>query len=90
MPWRVEELDRRILRILSEDLDSLDSILLKMTTCHSAVPESADLGRIQGRLSEVLQEDLISGYLLHAEPPFVIPIKVCRISEPWFTITVQR
>lgn len=82
-----EGLDRVVLEAVSEDYQSFESLLSKLSQSKDAyeVPE------IERMLLSALSNHLVSAYLLHADPPYATEVGAGpeTIRRYWYCITEE-
>lgn len=90
MQGRADEYDRRILSIVSNDFEPLESIVAALWSGDSIRTREADHGHLHCRLLRLIEHHLIHAYLLHAEPPYLTRVEEVgydALPTAWFLIT---
>lgn len=86
MKARSRELDRVILEAVSEDYQSFESVVSKLS-------QASQIGTtdIERMLLSSIADHLVAAYLIHADPPYATEVGVDAdtIRRYWFCITEQ-
>jgi len=88
MKARSRELDRVLLEAVSEDYQSFESVVSKLSQANQVaygVPE------VERMLLSSIADHLVAAYLIHADPPYATEVGVDpdTIRRYWFCITEQ-
>jgi hypothetical protein len=85
------ELNRIVLEAVSEDFQSFESVVRKLSSQKDTVAGTCDLDEIQNSLLSSVTHHLIGAYLLHADPPYAtaVPANIDSIRTCWFFITEE-
>lgn len=80
------ELDRVLLEAVSEDYQSFESLVSKLSQASQAAYEVMD---IEPALLTSIADHLVAAYLLHADPPYATEVEAHpdTIKRYWFCIT---
>ena len=86
MRARLYELERFVLEAVSEDCQSFEAVVSKLSTEDAAYFSPSDLEQI---LFASIANKLVAAYLLHADPPYATEVVVSseNIQRYWFYIT---
>jgi hypothetical protein len=89
MPISTAELKRIVLVAVSEDYESFESVVRKLSRMNKAIDEGCDIDRIESSLLCSVAHRLIGAYLIHADPPYAtaIPADLETVRRCWFFIT---
>jgi len=84
-----DELDRLVLGAVGDDFVTLDHIVTRLAARDGRIAGKLDLGLLHRRLVDLITDRLINAYLLHADPPYLTPVKVnsSTLLTSWFYIT---
>jgi hypothetical protein len=84
-----DELDRLILGAVGDDFVTLEHIVNRLAIPGGRVAAKVDPELLRQRLVDLIADRLISAYLLHADPPYITPVKVSTrsLQTSWFYIT---
>lgn len=84
-----DELDQLVLRAVGDDFVTLDFIVGKLSSAGSCLSGKPGPELLYRRLLDLITDKLIRAYLLHADPPYITPVKTTSTSLPnsWFYIT---
>jgi len=82
------ELDRVVLEAVSEDYQSFEALVSKLSQSKNAQCGVSD---IESTLLGALANHLVSAYLLHADPPYLTEVGASpeTIQRYWFAITEE-
>ncbi len=82
------ELDRVILEAVSEDYQSFESVVNKLSQASRFACGAVDIERM---LLTSIANNLVAAYLIHADPPYATEVGVDAetIRRYWFCITEQ-
>ena len=85
MPASFQELDRVVLEAVSEDYQSFEAVVSKLSQANCGIAE------IQRVLLSSIANRLVAAYLLHADPPYATEVGTDseNISRYWFCITEE-
>jgi hypothetical protein len=85
------EFDRLILAAVAKDLEPLEIIQSKISNLLKVSLEVPVSDLVESSLIRLIAEELIAGYLLHAEPPYITPVDVNsgQLENYWFYITEE-
>jgi hypothetical protein len=88
MRTSTQDLDRIVLEAVSDDYQSFESVVSKLSRMERADCEAPDVERI---LLTSLANHLVAAYLLHADPPYAteVGIEQDNIRTYWFFITQE-
>jgi len=80
-----QELDRVVLEAVSEDYQSFEAVVSKLSQANCGIAE------IQRVLLSSIANKLVAAYLLHADPPYATEVGADseNISRYWFCITEE-
>ena len=80
-----QELDRVVLEAVSEDYQSFEAVVSKLSQANCGIAE------IQRVLLSSIANKLVAAYLLHADPPYATEVGTDseNISRYWFCITEE-
>lgn len=80
------ELDRVVLEAVSDDYQSFESVVSKLSQSNSAYEKVTDIERV---LLSSIANKLVAAYLLHADPPYATEVGADsdNIRRYWFCIT---
>lgn len=80
------ELDRALLEAVSEDYQSFEAVVRKLSEANSAYGPATNIERI---LLTSLANKLVAAYLIHADPPYATEVGANseNIRRYWFCIT---
>ena len=80
------ELDRAVLEAVSEDYQSFETVVRKLSEANSAHGSATNIERI---LLTSLANKLIAAYIIHADPPYATEVGANseNIRRYWFCIT---
>ncbi len=86
MPARPFELDRIVLEAVSEDYQSFESVVSKLSR---ADPAYSKIHEIEQILLTSIANKLVAAYLIHADPPYATEVGASseNIRRFWFCIT---
>lgn len=81
-------LDRALLEAVSEDYQSFEAVVNKLSQADQITYEAIE---IEGVLLSSLADNLVAAYLLHADPPYATEVgaEPGTIRRYWFCITEQ-
>lgn len=84
-----DELDRLLLGAVGDDFVTLESIVDKLGRPDGPVFGKLDPDLLYSRLLTLIADKLINAYLLHADPPYITPVKISEgiLRTSWFYIT---
>ncbi len=82
------ELDRVVLEAVSEDYQSFEALVSKLSRARNA---DCGVNEIEKALLGALAKHLVSAYLLHADPPYATEVGASpeTIQRYWFAITEE-
>ena len=82
------ELDRVILEAVSEDYQSFESVVKKLSQANQFAYGAMDIERT---LLSSIADNLVAAYLLHADPPYATEVGVDAdtVRRYWFCITEE-
>ena|SRR3974390_954378 len=85
------ELKRMVLEAVSEDYESFESLVQKLSCLNDAVDERSDIDQIEHSLLSSVENHLVGAYLIHADPPYAtaVPADIETIRRCWFFITEE-
>jgi hypothetical protein len=85
------ELKRIVLEAVSEDYESFESLVQKLSCLNDAVDERSDIDQIEHSLLSSVENHLVGAYLIHADPPYAtaVPADLETIRRCWFFITEE-
>src|SRR5438067_4037675 len=80
-----QELDRVVLEAVSEEYQSFEAVVSKLSQANCGIAE------IQRVLLSSIANKLVAAYLLHADPPYATEVGTDSesISRYWFCITEE-
>jgi hypothetical protein len=83
-----DELDRLLLGAVGDDFVTLESVVDKLCP-DGPIFSKHDPELLYSRLLTLLSDKLINAYLLHADPPYITPVKMSdrTLRMSWFYIT---
>jgi hypothetical protein len=86
MRARFHELDRVVLEAVSDDYQSFEAVISKLSQTNGG---NADVYDIEGALLRSIANDFVTAYLLHADPPYATEVRADsdNIRRYWFCIT---
>lgn len=81
-----QELHRVILEAVSDEYQSFESVVSKLSRANSAYGKVSEIERI---LLRSIADNLVAAYLLHADPPYATEVGATsdNIRRFWFCIT---
>ena len=84
-----DELDRLVLAAVCDDFVTLEFINDKLSGPGGRFTGTLDSALLHSRLIGLVADKLINAYLLHADPPYITPVKIDSHALPacWFYIT---
>ncbi|KAA6457985.1 hypothetical protein DYQ86_21725 [Acidobacteria bacterium AB60] len=84
---RTDELDRLLLRAVCDDFVTLDAIVAKIGRRVETGKGNSQL--LYNKLLSLIGDKLVSAFLLHADPPYITPVKrnSPAFASSWFFIT---
>lgn len=85
------ELDRIVLLAVSEDYESFDSVVSKLSRLGSFISGACDVDKIERSLLTSISNRFVEAYLIHAEPPYATAVvaEAGAISRYWYRITEE-
>ncbi len=88
MPLSPAKFKRIVLEAVSEDYESFESIVSKLSRQPDA-DDRRDIDRIEHSLLSLVAHRLVGAYLIHADPPYATAISVDpdTVRQYWFFIT---
>jgi hypothetical protein len=88
MTARSHELDRAVLEAVSEEYQSFEAVVSKLSLANLAYAGVSEVERI---LLSSISDNLVAAYLLHADPPYATKVGANsdNIRRYWFCITEQ-
>lgn len=90
MKQDVNELDQIILEVVSEDFESFESVVSKLSRRHVGFQQPQfHIDQIKSSLLCNTVNRLVGAYLIHADPPYVTVVNVSAdtIDRYWFHLT---
>ena len=89
MKQDVNELDQIILEVVSDDFESFESVVSKLSRRYIGFQQRFHMDQIKSRLLCNTVNGLVGAYLIHADPPYVTAVKVSAdtIDRYWFHLT---
>jgi hypothetical protein len=89
MALSTAELTRIVLEAVSEDYESFESVVLKLSRLDHPVDDEYDLDQIERSLLCSVENHLVEAYVIHADPPYAtaVPVDMETIRRCWFFIT---
>lgn len=83
------ELKRIVLEAVSDDYESFESVVRKLSRLNDATDERCDIDEIERSLLCSISHQLVGAYLIHADPPYAtaIPADLETLRRCWFFIT---
>ncbi len=83
-----QELDRVVLEAVSEEYQSFEAVVSKLSQANYAYCGSTEIERV---LLSSIANKLVAAYLLHADPPYATEVGADseNISRYWFCITEE-
>jgi hypothetical protein len=86
------ELDRVVLETVSEDYESFEAVVSKLSLRlnHSACTTS-EIARVERSLLAFIANNLVRAYLIHADPPYAtaVGVDLDTVRRYWFCITEE-
>jgi hypothetical protein len=88
IPASSRELDRAILEAVSEDYQSFEAVVNKLSQASHISYETIEIERV---LLSSVADKLVAAYLLHADPPYATEVGAApdTIQRYWFCITEE-
>jgi hypothetical protein len=88
MTASIHELDRVVLEAVSEDYQSFESVVSKLSKLNAAYGGVTDIERV---LLSSIANKLVAAYLIHADPPYATEVGANsdNIQRYWFCITEE-
>ena len=88
MPRSAAKIKRIILEAVSEDYESLESVVSKLSRRPDA-NDGCDIDQIEHSLLRLVAHRLVGAYLIHADPPYATAISADSdtVRTCWFFIT---
>ncbi len=85
------EFDRVVLEAVSEDYESFESVVSKLSRLNNPILGLCEIERIERSLLSSIDNNLVSAYLIHAEPPYatIVVEKLDSIRSYWFCLTEE-
>jgi hypothetical protein len=85
------EFDRVVLEAVSEDYESFESVVSKLSRLNNPILGLCEIERIERSLLSSIANNLVSAYLIHAEPPYatIVVEKLDSIRSYWFCLTEE-
>jgi hypothetical protein len=85
------EFDRVVLEAVSEDYASFESVVSKLSRLDSPIFGLCEMDRIERSLLSSIANNLVSAYLIHAEPPYatIVDGKLDSVRSYWFCLTEE-
>ena len=89
MKHDVNELDQIILEVVSDDFESFESVVSKLSRRCIGFQPRILMDQIKGRLLCNTVNGLVGAYLIHADPPYVTAVNISAdtIDRYWFHLT---
>jgi len=89
MKQDVNELDQIILEVLSDNFESFESVVSKLSRRYIGFQQRFHMDQIKSRLLCNTVNGLVGAYLIHADPPYVTAANVSAdtIDRYWFDLT---
>jgi hypothetical protein len=83
------ELKRVVLEAVSEDYESFESVVEKLSRPNHAVDDGCDPDQIERSLLCSIENHLVEAFLIHADPPYATAVaaNMDTIRRCWFFIT---
>lgn len=87
----VSEFDRVVLEAVSEDYESFESVVSKLSRLNSALFGISEVDRIERSLLSSIANKLVTAYLIHAEPPYATAVgePLDSVRSYWFYLTEE-
>jgi 16S rRNA G966 N2-methylase RsmD len=81
------EIDRLVLQAVSEDYQSFESLVSKLSRIHAQYGSR----EVERTLLSAIADQLVSAYLIHADPPYATEVgaNAETIQRYWFGITEE-
>ena len=88
MPLSADELRRIVLEAVSEDYESFEAVVSRLSRLPDA-EDRCDIDRIEHSLLCSVAHRLVGAYLIHADPPYATAISADpdTVRKCWFFIT---
>jgi hypothetical protein len=85
----LDELDRVILEVVSDDFEPFESVVSKLAHRSIGIQPQFHIDQIQRSLLRNTVNRLVGAYLIHADPPYMTAVSVSAgtIDRYWFHIT---
>ena len=91
MTVTARELDRIVLQALSEDCESFDSVVSKLSRLGSFICGVCDVDKVERSLLTSVGNKFVEAYLIHADPPYAtaVTVEAGTVSRYWYCITEE-
>ena len=85
----LDELDRIILEIVSDDFEPFESVVSKLSPRYIGIQPQFQIDQVKSSLLGNTVNRHVGAYLIHADPPYVTAVQVSAdtIDRYWFHIT---
>jgi hypothetical protein len=89
MKVSTRELDRIVLQALSDDYQSFDSVVGKLSRLGSFICGVYDADEVERSLLSSIAKGFVEAYLLQADPPYARPVRADpgTVRKYWYCIT---
>jgi hypothetical protein len=89
MKHDLNELDQIILEVVSDDFESFESVVSKLSGRCIGFQPRIHMDQIKSRLLCNTVNGLVGAYLIHADPPYVTAVNISAdtIDRYWFHLT---
>ena len=89
MTVSLTELDRVVLEAVSDDYESFESLVSKLSRVNSAICRTFLTDQLERSLLTSIANNLVGAYLIHADPPYTTAVgaNVETVRRYWFCIT---
>jgi hypothetical protein len=83
------ELDRIVLQAVSEDCESFDTVVSKLSRLGSFISGTCDIDKVERSLLSSVANRLVEAYVIHADPPYATAVNADTdsVRRYWYCLT---